>query len=123
MIIEDRTIDEVDRVTQLVMDKLLAKQAQQSSDITVCPKCGSPMHDKPGQHRLLQSRRGNVNFKTIVLHCEACRLDFFPQRRTLQCDVDRFPVIFIQIDAESDTSGCWTDRCGYTYQFFSLDRF
>jgi DNA topoisomerase-3 len=43
-----------------------------------CPKCGGPMHDKPAQHRSLQSRRGKVNFKTKVLHCEACRLDFFP---------------------------------------------
>jgi hypothetical protein len=26
----------------------------------------------------MQSRRGNVHFKTDVVHCEACRLDFFP---------------------------------------------
>ena len=78
MTIEDRTIEQVDRVTQLVMDQLLAKQALQSPEVNACPKCGGPMHDKPAQHRTLQSRRGKVNFKTKVLHCEACRLDFFP---------------------------------------------
>ena len=78
MTIENRTIEEVDRVTQLVMNELLAKQAQQVPTVTACPKCGGPMHDKPAQHRSLQSRRGKVNFKTDVLHCEACRLDFFP---------------------------------------------
>lgn len=78
MTIEDRTIDQVDRVTRLVMDELLAKQAQQAPEVAACPKCGGPMHDKLAQHRSLQSRRGKVNFKTKVLHCEACRLDFFP---------------------------------------------
>lgn len=78
MTIEDRTIEQVDRVTRLVMDELLAKQGQQAPAVTACPKCGGAMHDKPAQHRSLQSRRGKVNFKTKVLHCEACRLDFFP---------------------------------------------
>lgn len=78
MTIENRTIDEVDRVTRLVMDELLAKQAQQAPAVTSCPKCGGLMSDKPAQHRALQSRRGKVNFETDVLHCEACRLDFFP---------------------------------------------
>lgn len=78
MTIENRTIEEVDRVTQLVIDELLVKQAQQAPKVTACPKCGGSMRDKTAQHRSLQSRRGKVNFKTIVLHCEACRLDFFP---------------------------------------------
>jgi hypothetical protein len=26
----------------------------------------------------LQSQRGQVHFQTQVVHCEACRLDFFP---------------------------------------------
>lgn len=78
MTIENQIIAEVDRVTRLVMDELLAKQAQQAPAVTTCPKCGGAMNDKPAQHRSLQSRRGKVNFKTNVLHCEACRLDFFP---------------------------------------------
>ena len=78
MTIENQTLEEVDRVTRMVMDELLAKQSEQVPEVTACPKCGGPMHDKPAQHRSLQSRRGKVNFKTIVLHCEACRLDFFP---------------------------------------------
>lgn len=78
MTIENRTIEEVDRVTRLVMNELLAKQAQGVREVTKCPKCGGPMHSKPDQHRSLQSRRGKVNFKTAVRHCEACRLDFFP---------------------------------------------
>lgn len=78
MTIENRTIDEVDRVTRLVMDELLAKQAQQAPAVTACPKCDGPMSDKPAQHREMQSRRGKLNFKTGVFHCEACRLDFFP---------------------------------------------
>lgn len=85
MTIEDRTIEEVDRVTRLVMDELLAKQ---TPEVTVCPKCGGPTHDKPAQHRSLQNRRGKVNFNTAIGHCEACRLDIFRQMRTLQCDVD-----------------------------------
>jgi hypothetical protein len=36
------------------------------------------MKGKPAQHRSLQGRRGKIDFKTEVLHCEACRLDFFP---------------------------------------------
>jgi hypothetical protein len=78
MTIENRTIEEVDRVTRLVMNELLAKQARQATEVTSCPRCNGPMRSKPDQHRSLQSRRGKVTFKTAVLHCEACRLDFFP---------------------------------------------
>ncbi|HBJ36121.1 MAG TPA: hypothetical protein DDZ51_15505 [Planctomycetaceae bacterium] len=54
MTIEDRTMDELDRVTRLVMDELLAKQAQQAPEAATCPKCGGQMHDKPAEHRSLQ---------------------------------------------------------------------
>lgn len=76
--IEEQTIKEVDRVTQLVINELLAKQSQEATPVTSCPKCGKEMTPKKAQHRSLQSRRGDVNFKTEVSHCEACRLDFFP---------------------------------------------
>lgn len=76
--IEEKTIDEVDRVTRLVLGELLAKQARQAEPVKTCPRCGKPMTPKKPQHRSLQSRRGKVDFKTDVLHCEACRLDFFP---------------------------------------------
>lgn len=78
MTIEERTIEEVDRVTRMVMDELLAKQAREAEAVTACPRCGKGMTAKKPQHRSLQSRRGKVKFKTEVLHCEACRLDFFP---------------------------------------------
>jgi len=78
MTIEDQTIDQIDQVTRLVMNELLTKQAQQAAAPIACPKCGGPMNDKQAQARVLQSRRGKVNFKTNVFHCEACRLDFFP---------------------------------------------
>lgn len=76
--IEEKTIEEVDRVTRLVMSELLAKQSQEATPVTQCPKCGKEMTPKKAQHRSLQSRRGDVKFKTDVSHCEACRLDFFP---------------------------------------------
>lgn len=78
MTIEEQTIQEVDRVTQIVMSELLAQQALQAEPVTACPKCGKEMTPKKAQHRSLQSRRGQVKFKTDVSHCEACRLDFFP---------------------------------------------
>jgi uncharacterized protein with PIN domain len=78
MTIEEQTIEQVDHVTRLVMSELLAKQSQQAAPVTACPKCGGAMKDKTAQHRSLQSRRGKVDFKTNVFHCEACRLDFFP---------------------------------------------
>lgn len=78
MTIEEQTIEQVDQVTRLVMSELLAKQSEQAPPPSACPQCGSAMKDKPSQHRSLQSRRGKVNFKTEVFHCEACRLDFFP---------------------------------------------
>ena len=78
MTIEEQTIEQVDQVTRLVMSELLAQQSRQAAAPTSCPKCGGPMKDRTAQHRSLQSRRGKVNFKTDVFHCEACRLDFFP---------------------------------------------
>lgn len=78
MTIEQQTIKEVDRVTQIVMAELLAQQSQEAKPVTACPKCGKVMTPKKAQHRSLQSRRGPVKFKTDVSHCEACRLDFFP---------------------------------------------
>jgi len=78
MMIEEQTIAQVDQVTRLVMDELLAKQGEQADTASICPKCGKAMKLRPRQHRSLQSRRGQLNFKTDVFHCEACRLDFFP---------------------------------------------
>ena len=76
--IEEQTIEEIDRVTQIVLSELLSQQSQEAEPVTDCPKCGKPMTPKKAQHRSLQSRRGQVKFKTDVSHCEACRLDFFP---------------------------------------------
>jgi len=81
--IEEQTIEEVDRVTQLVIGELLVKQSQGAEPVTNCPKCGKEMTTKKPQHRSLQSRRGDVKFKTDVSHCEACRLDFFPSDENL----------------------------------------
>jgi hypothetical protein len=78
MTIEELTIKEVDRVTQIVMSELLAQQSREAQPVTSCPKCGNEMTPKKAQHRSLQGRRGPVKFKTDVSHCEACRLDFFP---------------------------------------------
>lgn len=81
--IEQRTIEEVDRVTQIVMSELLAKQSREADPVTACPKCGKDMTPKKAQYRSLQSRRGQVKFKTDVSHCEACRLDFFPSAENI----------------------------------------
>jgi len=78
MTIEEETIEQVDQVTRAVMAELLAKQSQHAPPVTACPRCGAEMTPKKPQSRSLQSRRGKVNFKTDVFHCEACRLDFFP---------------------------------------------
>ena len=78
MTIEEETIEQVDLVTQAVMAQLLAKQSEHALPVDACPRCGAPMTPKKPQSRSLQSRRGKVNFKTKVFHCEACRLDFFP---------------------------------------------
>jgi len=78
MTIEEQTIKEVERVTQIVMSELISQQSQEADPVTACPKCGKQLTPKKAQHRSLQSRRGQVKFKTDVSHCEACRLDFFP---------------------------------------------
>lgn len=78
MTIEEETIEQVDLVTQAVMAELLAKQSQDAEPGDQCPRCSKAMKHKKPQSRSLQSRRGKVNFKTEVFHCEACRLDFFP---------------------------------------------
>jgi len=78
MTIEEQTIEEVDRVTRLVMSGLLTKQCHEAEPVTACPRCDKQLIPKKPQHRALQSRRGQVDFKTDVFHCEACRLDFFP---------------------------------------------
>ena len=76
--IEEETIVSIDQITREVISKILGKQAQIIEPPKQCPKCGGEMGDKPTQTRSMQSRRGNVHFKTDVVHCEACRLDFFP---------------------------------------------
>lgn len=76
--IEEETIFGVDQITRNVISKLLGKQAAVIELPTHCPKCGGQVSAKPTQGRCLQSRRGKVAFKTEVVRCEACRLDFFP---------------------------------------------
>jgi hypothetical protein len=76
--IEEETILGVDQITRDVISKLLGKQAEVIDPPAHCPQCGGHVSTKPTQGRCLQSRRGNVAFKTEVVHCEACRLDFFP---------------------------------------------
>ena len=76
--IEEQTLVSVDQITRDVISRLLGKQAELIEPPKQCPKCGGGVCEKPAQGRSLQSRRGNVHFKTDVVHCEACRLDFFP---------------------------------------------
>ena len=76
--IEEETTRSVDQITRDVISKLLGKQAQIIEPPKQCPRCGGEVGVKPSQARFLESRRGNVHFKTEVVHCEACRLDFFP---------------------------------------------
>ncbi len=76
--IEEETILSVDQITRDVISKLLGKQAEIIEPPKHCPKCSGKVSAKPAQGRCLQSRRGKVPFKTEVVHCEACRLDFFP---------------------------------------------
>lgn len=76
--IEGQTILSVDQITRDVISKLLGKQARIIEPPKRCPRCGGEVGDKPTQARFLQSGRGRVHFKTEVVHCEACRLDFFP---------------------------------------------
>jgi len=76
--IEEETILSVDQITRDIISKLLGKQAQIIEPPKQCPRCSGEVADKPTQARSLQSRRGNIHFKTEVVHCEACRLDFFP---------------------------------------------
>jgi hypothetical protein len=76
--IEEETIISIDQITRDVLSKLLGKQAEMLETPTQCPKCGGEVHEKPIQGRSIQSCRGNAHFKTGVVHCEACRLDFFP---------------------------------------------
>jgi hypothetical protein len=76
--IEEETIINIDQITRDVISRLLGKQAKIIETPAQCPKCGGEVGEKPAQGRSMQSCRGNVHFKTGVVHCEACRLDFFP---------------------------------------------
>lgn len=76
--IENDTIEQVDEITRGVISRLLTKQAEETDVPESCPKCSKPLGQKSPQGRSLLSKRGRVNFKTDVCHCEACRLDFFP---------------------------------------------
>jgi len=76
--IEEETILSLDQITREVISKLLGKQAQIIEPPEQCPQCSGEVGEKPSQARSLQSKRGNIHFKTNVVHCEACRLDFFP---------------------------------------------
>jgi hypothetical protein len=76
--IENETRVNLDQITREVISKLLGKQAQLVEPPGQCPRCGGEVGPKPVQGRSLQSQRGQVHFQTKVVHCEACRLDFFP---------------------------------------------
>lgn len=80
--IETESISLMDEVTRNVMAKVLALQSSETQASQQCPKCGSRCCDKPPQGKLLETRRGKVNFQTSVFRCEACRLDFFPSVRS-----------------------------------------
>jgi hypothetical protein len=76
--IEGKTIVQLDQITREVISQLLGKQAQLIGAPQRCPRCGGEVGPKPLQKCSLQSQRGPVEFQTEVVHCEACRLDFFP---------------------------------------------
>jgi uncharacterized protein with PIN domain len=76
--IEGATIVHLDQITREVITQLLGKQARLIEPPQRCPQCGGEVGPKPAQTRSLQSQRGQVHFQTEVVHCEACRLDFFP---------------------------------------------
>ncbi len=76
--IERETIINLDQITREVISQLLGRQARLVEPPTQCPQCGGEVGSKPAQGRSLQSQRGRVHFKTEVVRCEACRLDFFP---------------------------------------------
>lgn len=80
--IESESISLMDDVTRNVISKVLTLQSSETNPAQRCPKCGSECCPKPAQPRLLETRRGKVNFKTDVFRCEACRLDFFPSVRS-----------------------------------------
>ena len=76
--IEGETIIHLDQITREVISQLLGKQAGLVEPPQCCPQCGGEVGPKPVQTCSLQSQRGRVHFQTKVVHCEACRLDFFP---------------------------------------------
>ena len=76
--IEGETIVHLDQITREVISQLLGQQARLIEPPRCCPQCGGAVVPKLAQGRSLQSQRGPVHFKTEVVHCEACRLDFFP---------------------------------------------
>ena len=80
--IESESIALMDEVTRNVISKVLVLQSSKTEPSQKCPKCGSQCCPKSAQARLLETRRGKVNFKTDVFRCEACRLDFFPSVRS-----------------------------------------
>lgn len=82
--LEDTTIRCLDQITREVLSTLLKRQALGVEVPCECPRCGGPVKRKKEEARHLESRRGSISFKTPVVHCEACRLDFFPSVQNSQ---------------------------------------
>jgi hypothetical protein len=79
--IEDEACDLGDAVAQALMAESLAEQAVQGPRElwAVCPRCQRPAKAEPDvEPRLLDTRRGQVNWQEPKHYCPRCRQSFFP---------------------------------------------
>jgi|SRR3954471_10392960 hypothetical protein len=73
--LEDAAMAIGDAVTQEILSHQLSGVPEQDHP---CPICGSPGLKKGHRQRVLQSRRGEVQFSEPELYCKKCRRSFFP---------------------------------------------
>jgi hypothetical protein len=74
-VLEDSAIAMGDAIMQEVMEEELARLAEQSSE---CPQCGQRGLKKGERRRVIQARRGKVEFTEPEFYCPRCRRAFFP---------------------------------------------
>ena len=74
-VLEDAAMAVGDAVTQQILSHQLSSAPEQYHD---CPTCGMRGLKKGHRPRVLQSRRGEVQFSEPEFYCKKCRRSFFP---------------------------------------------
>lgn len=79
--IEDAVDQELAKVRQTLIQKLVQEKESVAKDSHICPSCAGPMMKNGKKKRQLQTKEGKViEINRVQLRCHQCGMTIFPPR-------------------------------------------